>query len=155
VPRGLHTTATPRGIVDLELAWSRGRADRILDAWGPTGWRSAILLTYLDILIFIPAYAFVLAVAVVCSSVSWDGTGIALLPTGGIVIAWLQWVAGVLDWLEDGFLLHMLRGRERQRRSQSPWAPRLASMCATVKFALIGTGVLYALSFPVVKVLER
>src|SRR6185503_7274552 len=136
VPKGLRTTDTPRGIVDLELAASRARADRIMDAWGPSRWRSAVVSLYWDFP-FILIYANVLAIAVVCSAISWRSTTLGWLATAGFVIAWLQWVAGALDVVEDVLLLRMLNQRERQERNKSVWVPRVATICAAMKFALI------------------
>jgi hypothetical protein len=153
-PNKLRSQDTPRGIVDLELAWSRSWADRIMEAWGPPLWRTAVVGLYVDFL-FILIYSNVLAIAVVCSAISWKSTTLGWLATAGIVIAWLQWVAGGFDVVEDVLLLRMLHQRERQGRLTSSWMPRAATLSAVLKFLLIWVGVLYALSFPVVKVFER
>jgi hypothetical protein len=152
-PKKLRNQTSPRGIVDLELAGSRSWADRIMDAWGPPLWRTAIVGLHVDFF-FIVLYTNVLAIAVVCSALSWKPTTLGWLSTAGVVIAWLQWVAGGFDVVEDVLLLRMLHQRERQERDKSPWVPRVATMSAVLKFVFIWVGVLYALSFPIVKLLE-
>jgi hypothetical protein len=152
-PKKLRNETSPRGIVDLELAGSRSWANRIMEAWGPPLWRKAIVGLYVDFL-FIVLYSNVLAIAVICSAISWESTTLGWLSTAGIVIAWLQWVAGGFDVVEDVLLLRMLHERERRERNTSQWVPRVATMSAVLKFVLIWVGVLYALSFPIVKLLE-
>ena len=56
----------------------------------------------------------------------------------GLALAWGQWLAALLDALENVALLRMLRGPETH-----PW-PRVARWSAIPKFALVAAGALYA-----------
>jgi hypothetical protein len=123
----LITDATPRGIGDLELAGTRDCAAKVLEAWKPDGIRTAIVNTLLDFL-FIPCYATTLAL--ICFWLSSVTKHVTPLSTIFLVWAWLMWIAGVLDVVENLCMLGMLTS------SANAMLARVAQVCATVKFVI-------------------
>jgi hypothetical protein len=123
----LTTAEVPRGIGDLELAGTSDCASKILEAWKPAGRRVAIVNTLLDFL-FIPCYATVLALVFFwLSSVAKPVPVLALIL---LVWAWLMWIAGILDVVENLCMLGMLAA------GPNDVLARLAQVCATVKFVI-------------------
>ena len=117
----------PRGIGDLELAGTRECAAKVLHAWKPAGIRVAIVNTLLDFL-FIPCYATLLALIFFwLASVTKH---VPVLPVILLVWAWLMWVAGILDVIENLCMLGMLT------MGADAILARVAQVCATVKFVI-------------------
>src|ERR1051325_7695039 len=117
----------PRGIGDLELAGTSECAAKIINAWKPAGVRVAIVNTLLDFL-FIPCYATTLALIFFWfASVTKH---VPVLPVIFLVWAWLMWVAGILDVIENLCMLGMLTAG-----ANAILAP-IAQVCATVKFVI-------------------
>ena len=117
----------PRGIGDLELAGTKECAAKIIDAWKPAGVRVAIVNTFLDFL-FIPCYATTLALIFFwLASVTKN---VPVLPAILLVWAWLMWVAGILDVIEDLCMLGMLTA------GANAILARVAQVCAAVKFVI-------------------
>jgi hypothetical protein len=125
-----------RGIGSLELAGCPTHAKTIVDAWdragllgvarASVGWDYPFLVAYSTTL----AFACLIAAAALRRRGSpWDGVAQKL--------AWLQWVAGGLDVVENLALLRMLAAH-----TASPW-PQIAFACAAPKFILIGSGLLF------------
>jgi hypothetical protein len=67
----------------------------------------------------------------------------------GKLFAWLMWVAGALDYVENHAINKMLAGPV-----VDPW-PTVSSISASIKFALIGTGSVYILSSIMVRLFRR
>jgi hypothetical protein len=117
----------PRGIGDLELAGTSECAAKILNAWEPAGTHVAIVNTLLDFL-FIPCYTTTLALIFFwLASVARQ---MPVLPVVLLVWAWLMWVAGILDVIENLCMLGMLT------TGASAVLARVAQVCATVKFLI-------------------
>ena len=123
----LTTTEVPRGIGDLELAGTKECAAKILRAWGPAGIRVAIVNTFLDFL-FIPCYATTLAL--IFFWLASVAKPVPVLPVILLVWAWLMWVAGILDVVENLCMLGMLTA------GASAILARVAQLCAAAKFAI-------------------
>lgn len=151
--RGLHTSNTPRGIVDLELAGNIARMDKILDTWGPSRWQRARSELFFDF-IFIAMYVPTLYIGVLCAAIHWETAGFGLAAGVGVVLAWSQLVVGVLDVIENGLLLKEVGTRLDHADLRARWVPRAARRAAFFKFVLTGAGVIYTLSVPVVRLLQ-
>lgn len=121
----------------LQFAWREVRASQILENWSDADKRGVRLDLALDF-VFIVIYVTGIAVACMLAAdalvaVAWPGGGIGAIFVRAIIIA------GLLDAIENGAQLLMLAGHETQ-----PW-PALASICASIKFFLVGMACLYAL----------
>lgn len=132
---GLNSRRTPLGIVDLELAGTECRAREVLEEWGPAGRRRARNAVRLDFF-FLLVYST--AIGLACTLAAARLSSKPGLARAGVLLAWLQWGAALLDAVENAALLRMLRGAVRQ-----PW-PRIARGCALPKFAIVGLGLTYA-----------
>jgi hypothetical protein len=148
----LRTPAAPNGIVSFELAGTVEQAIAITDSWK----QSSLLLSEVagqanpDIVnmpyafaafglgldyLFMPAYALTLSLGILLAAGRHAG-GFAK------VGAWLGWgalIAPFFDAVENFALWQVLLGD-----FQALW-PRLAAICATVKFILLLLGLAYAL----------
>jgi NTE family protein len=161
-PPGLFTTAAPHGIVSLELAGTKEKADGIVDSWGAPAQRSArhgVVLDYAFIVIYSTALAFAMIVAAEARRrrgllARTDPAYRAMHPGNalriekavvlGIALSWAMWGAGLFDALENVFLLRILGIRIGGGELTNSFLPRMATLFAGAKFVLLGIGVLYA-----------
>jgi hypothetical protein len=124
------------GIVALELAGNEQKAREIVDSWTTSGVRDrAFINVHLDFA-FLVAYSTTIASACIWAvgvlhARGWPGT------VAGVMLAWGQWLAALLDAWENVALLKMLRGPVTR-----PW-PRIAFWSATLKFFLVAVGLAY------------
>ncbi|MCX6030142.1 MAG: hypothetical protein NT169_12715 [Chloroflexi bacterium] len=142
----LKTTAVPQGIVSFELVGTTAAASRILASWAAAREHAAFSLG-LDFL-YMPSYALTIGLA--CA---WLAEALRRrarwLGALGVILAWGQIVAALLDATENVALTTMLFDAVAD-----PW-PVVAFGCATVKFLLIGAGLLYALAGGLIWVIAR
>lgn len=134
-------------IIQFELAGSVTRANSILTAWKSseqTAWAAFSL--GLDFL-YIVAYSNTIGFACVWATKAIQERGDALVSVG-IWLAWGQWLAALLDVLEDIALLIILFSSVT-----APW-PQIAMWCAIFKFSLVILGLLYVGIGGVVKFLK-
>jgi hypothetical protein len=120
---------TPHGIGSFELIRNAEEADRILHFWGTAGKISAAFNIGFDYL-FIFAYANTIALGCV-----WLASGLRkykfpLLATAGIFFAWLQWLAGILDCIENAAMMKILFNSPTDTLAQ------ISRWCAIPKFTL-------------------
>jgi hypothetical protein len=137
----------PLGIVSFELAGSVSRASEIIASWDARAQRYAAFGLGLDY-VFMLAYASTISLAClwagqVLRSHGWP------LSSAARPLAWGQWLAAVLDALENLSLTIILLEVVR-----SPW-PELARVCAVLKFGLIFLGLVYAFLALAVSLLHR
>lgn len=133
----LKTEAAPQGIVSFELAGDVPTTRAILDSWDLQARVHAGFSLGLDYL-FMALYSTTIACA--CA---WISGGLRdsrrSLALAGLFLAWGQWLAALLDGVENGALwVTLLNG------AASPW-PQLALWCAAIKFLLVFLGLAYAL----------
>ncbi|MCS7283424.1 MAG: hypothetical protein NZ769_08815 [Anaerolineae bacterium] len=131
----LRTAAAPSGIISFQFARDLDGARRILASWGPQARVYAGLSLGLDYL-FMVAYAGALGLGCVLVARRlgrWSG-GLAAV---GVALSWGQWLAALLDAVENYALIRLLLGSER-----TLW-PALAYGCALPKFLIVGAGILY------------
>lgn len=143
----LTTPAAPYGVVSFELAGSEEQMQAILNSWSPETRQRAAFGLGLDFL-FMPVYASLLAF----------GCGMAAralrrqdwpLANLGVLLAWLIFVAAVLDVFENVSLLQVLWSGQL-----APWT-QLASGFAWPKFILIFGAIVYGLYGAAVSLVGR
>lgn len=132
-------------IVDFELAGSVENAQAIIDAWTETDRIRAGFSLGFDYL-YMPVYSTTIALAcilaaAVLSKKAWHSMG--------LLLAWGLWAAAIFDAIENLALFTELLGN-----NVAPY-PQIAQICATLKFGLIGLGLLYVIAGIVAKVVAR
>ena len=147
VDEPLRTAAAPSGIVSFEFAASVEGARAILASWDGAARVHAAFSLGIDFL-YLVLYSTTIALACL-----WAADGLAArrwpLAHAGTWFAWGQWVAALLDTVENTALWLLLVGPVL-----APW-PRIAAICAAPKFALVGVGLLYAAYGAVARLLRR
>ena len=98
---------SPRGILSFELIQDEAEASRMLRYWGESRKVSAAFNLELDYL-FIFAYANTIAFGCVWIACALRERSFVRLAAAGIAIAWLQWLAGILDAVENAALIKIL-----------------------------------------------
>jgi len=131
----LKTAAAPLGIVSFELARDWPAAQSILASWDEQAQLFAALSLGLDYL-FMLAYSTALALGCV-----WAGERLrpraGWLAAAGVWLAWGMSLAALLDATENLALIRILFGA-----AVGPW-PGLAWGCASIKFLLVGGGLVF------------
>jgi hypothetical protein len=143
----LITRQAPSGIISYELAGSVSKAAAILDSWDQNARLHAAFSLGFDYL-FMLAYSSTIAMACV-----WAG-GILQRrkwPLAGAAqpLAWAQWLAAMMDGIENLGLILMLFGPVA-----SPW-PEISRWCAILKFSFIFLGMIFAFYGLAVSLLPR
>ncbi len=133
--RPLKTDVAPSGIVSLEFAGKLARAQSIIESWGPGGQVYAGLNLGLDYL-FLVTYANSIGLGCVLAARSLSQRA-RLLSSVGMFLAWLLFVAALLDAIENYALIRLLLGSQ-----QELW-PAVARWCAAPKFSIVALGLLY------------
>ena len=142
----LQTAAAPQGIVSFEFARTVANAQAIVDSWDAAARIHAGFSLGFDYL-FMPLYSTTIGLACL-----WAGS--ALRQRGwrlaglGVPLAWVLWLAAIVDAVENVALWRLLEG------SAAPW-PAIAWWAATIKFSLILLGLLYTLLALVVRFLRK
>lgn len=137
----LKTEHAPWSVISLELAaFKKGQAKEILDEWSEAG-KLDLFRKHLfrDTFLFIPLYTTMLALGCVMAARVFHSqeTNVSGF---GLLLAWLAWVAGLLDLVENYAMWKMLDGFKGEGL---PW---LATGPATLKFILILATALYGLA---------
>jgi len=143
----LITKVSPAGILSFEFAGDLSAARNMVNSWGQTGRIYAGLnlgLDYLFLLVY--ACAIGLGCVLVARSLSTRTTFLANL---GILIAWPQLGAALLDGVENYALIRVLFGTE-----MAVW-PVVARWCALPKFLIVGAGLIYVIIGTVVVVVLK
>jgi hypothetical protein len=135
---GLNRPLAPYGIVAFELAGEQQRAVEIVGAWGEAARLSAAFGLGFDYL-YLVAYSTTIGLACLWAAEQLRDRGWPLAGIG-MALAWAQWLAGLLDAVENATLFRVLLGPVEQ-----PW-PLIARWSAIFKFALVAIGLLYALA---------
>jgi len=133
----LRTELAPAGVVSYEFAGELSTAQSIVESWGEVGRVYAGLNLGLDCL-FLVAYPISIGLGCVMLSRRLSER-IAFLSTAGLLLAWGQVAAGLLDSLENYALIRVLLGAET-----SLW-PVVARWCAIPKFIFVILGLAYLL----------
>ena len=131
----LVNETAPQGIVSFEFAGTVDAAHRMMDSWGPQGRVSAGLSLGFDYL-FLAVYALCIALGCVLISRAMQYRIKIFVPIGAI-LAWAQFLAAILDAIENFALIRVLFGA-----TVNLW-PALARLCAGPKFLIVSAGLLY------------
>ena len=134
----LRTDVSPNGIISFEFAGELDVAQRMVDSWGPTGRIYAGLNLGLDYL-FLAVYAC--AISLGCILVARGlYHGNAAVADAGIIIARAQFLAALLDCVENYGLIQILLEAQNEA-----W-PLVAKWCAWPKFLIVGVGLVYVVT---------
>ena len=143
----LTTAAAPQGIVSFELASTTAQAETIVASWDSDARLRASFGLGLDYL-FMPLYSTTIGLACI-----WGADILRRrhwpLASLGVPLAWGLWAAALCDAVENVALTVML-----WHGVGAPW-PTVSSICASIKFALIALGLVYALYAAGAAVRER
>jgi hypothetical protein len=127
------------GIVGFELAGTQDRAAEILADWGSNGTDAAKASLWID-------YAYIVAYGTFLVLAAWATRDLALergwprMAAFGLAVIPFAAAAAAFDAIEDvGLLLAV-------NQHGGDLAPRLAQVCASLKFALIGVTIAYLLA---------
>ena len=121
----------------LELAPSKEAGEIIIGCWkvvDPTLHFATTLQHYDNY--FIPCYSTTLALACVFIA-DWLYSPDTWANFQGKLLAWLMWVAGILDYVENYGINKMLAGKIEDR-----WV-KMSDYSASIKFAFIAAGLTY------------
>ncbi len=133
----LTTGASPAGIVSFEFAGSIEQAQQMIDSWGFEGQFYAGINLGLDYL-FLVFYG--LAISLGCTIVARNlSSSFGFLVNLGVILAWGQFGASMLDAIENYALIRILLGS-----SLGIW-PRVAYLFAGPKFIIVGLGLTFVL----------
>lgn len=125
------------GIVSLELAHSPAVAERVIASWTAEQQAQALAGTKWDFL-WLLSYSTSISLACVWAADILHRS--PFLSRIGMFLAWLLWLAALLDAVENVALLQMLNGAV-----QTPW-PQISYWCALVKFDIVVLGLVYVLT---------
>jgi hypothetical protein len=125
-------------ISDLEFAGSSSRAGQIMAEWGAEGRRLAHLGLLLDYG-YMLSYGLFFALAGFAVRDAARARGWRRLAKAGAVVPYFALVAACFDAAENVALLLTLGGHG------GSFAPPFASVCSSIKWALIGIAILYSL----------
>ncbi len=134
----LRTDVSPNGIISFEFAGELDLAQRMVDSWGHTGRIYAGLNLGLDYL-FLAVYACAISLGCVLVARKLD-PGNPALANAGVIIAYAQFLAAILDCIENYGLIQVLLGTETEA-----W-PLVAKWCAWPKFLIVGAGLIYVMA---------
>lgn len=132
----LRNEVAPAAIVSYELAGTVEGANDILNSWNAEAKVYAGFNLGFDYLWMI-FYSTTIALGLVWTNDAFNLKG--TIANAISLLAWGQWLAALLDALENASLLVMLVGEP-----VSPW-PQIAYWSAVIKFALVILGILVVL----------
>lgn len=127
------------GIIGFELAGSEDRAGEILADWGDEGTDAARASLWIDCA-FLVTYGTFLVLAAAATREIALARGWARMARLGTAVMLAAVAAAVFDAIEDVGLLVALDG------NGGSVAPRLAQVCASLKFALLAVTIAYLLA---------
>ncbi len=136
---GRMQDAGHHGIIAFEVAFTSGKAQSIMVAWGTKGHDAAVASLWFDFL-YLTAYGLFLFLAVRALRDALARRGWVRLARPGGTIAVLALVGAGCDVLEDVFLLLQLGGHAQSI------GPTLAGSFASAKFACLAVVVGYLLA---------
>jgi hypothetical protein len=146
--RPLETEAAPNGIVDLELAGSAEKAERIRQSWADNDALDEAGFSIGFDYVFLLVYSTGLAALCALGAAAMRRRGVGLLATIGVLAAWGAWGAALCDAVENAAMLPLLD------RPTDSWASTAAAF-ATAKFVLLVIGLLFALTAGVAALVRK
>jgi len=145
---GRMQDAGSHGIVAFEVAFTSGKAQEIIVAWGSKGHDAARLSLWVDFLYLI-SYGLFLWLAVRALGDAFRDRGMDSWARPAAAISVLPLIGAGADALEDVFLLLVLGGHA------SSIGPPLAGGFATLKFLCLAIAIVYLLAGFVALALSR
>jgi hypothetical protein len=136
------------GIVGFEVAGTQDRAAEILADWGTDGIDAAKASLWIDYA-YIVAYGTFLVLASLATRDLALERGWRRMAAWGLAVAPFAAAAAAFDAIEDVGLLLAVNQRG------GALAPRLAQICASLKFALLAVTIAYLLTGLVLRLRER
>lgn len=121
---------SPWGIVSLQFAHTPEHSQEIIGAWDKGARDNAQSGLLLDFL-FPICYSTALTIACFWAAALFRERGYWKTAWLAVAVAWAQWPAAAFDYVENIALWVELRGT-----IADPW-PRIAFICATIKFLLV------------------
>ena len=143
----LRNNTAPRGIVSFELAQNYNASKQILDSWSAEAKVNAALSLGLDFL-FLIIYAFFISFSCIQVGAALKDDHSIFLSVA-VVLAWAQFLAAILDAIENLALIQLLLNSSRK------WLPYLAHWCAIVKFSIVAAGLIFILGGMLVMGLKK
>jgi len=143
----LETAAAPAGIISFELAGNLDSAQEMLDSWGTRGQAIAGISLGLDYL-FLVAYSITIALGCIIITGRLHSK-FGFLIRVGILLSWAQFMAALLDALENYALINVLLGSEK-----AIW-PQIAQWSALPKFLLLLLGILFVIVGALITLVPR
>ena len=131
----LRTHTAPSGIVSFELAANYEASQQILNSWSTEAKINVALSLGLDFL-FLIVYALFISLSCIQVAVALK-VDHSIYFSVAVVLAWAQFLAAILDVIENLALIHLLLNSSRE------WLPGLARWCAVVKFSIVGAGLIF------------
>jgi hypothetical protein len=138
--KALSTPEVPSGIITYEFAADEDDVRDIFHSWAehePEPSQYKVIAGFnlgLDFL-YLPAYSTTIAMGILWITRSLFKRRSIIL--AAVLLAWGQWVAAVLDIVENVALYKMLLD------GPTGSLPQVASICALIKFILVGVGLAY------------
>lgn len=130
----LQTEVAPNGIVSFELAGTPANAAHMVFSWSPEAQLHAAFGLGIDYL-FMPVYALALAFGSRLAAQKHTGW----IKSLGAVAGYGAFAAALFDAVENFALWQVLLGAYESSY------PALAAFCASIKFGLLGLGLLISL----------
>lgn len=135
---GRMQDAGGHGIVAFEVAFTSGKAQEIMRAWGSEGHDAAVASLWFDYA-YLVAYGLFSWLAIRALGDALARRGLERLARPAAAISLLPLIGAACDAVEDAFLLLRLGGHARSL------GPPLAGSFATVKFACLAVALVYLL----------
>ena len=142
-----HVTARCGRQTGKSTCVGKRTAQNMINSWGQRGLVYAGLNLGLDYL-FLFVYACAIGLGCVLVARSYL-PGQRFLANLGILIAWAQLGAALLDCVENYALIQVLFGTEN-----AAW-PAVARWCAFPKFSIVGAGLIYVIAGTIVVVVLK
>ncbi len=134
----LVTSAAPFGIVSHQLAWTTEKAQAILGSWNERSSLFAAFSLGLDFL-FIPSYAIMVGLGALLAAGRHRNMAVWLRKTG-IYATYGMFIGAGFDVIEN-----ILQAQQLLKGIVSAPLVFFTGVCAILKFALLGLGILYIL----------
>jgi hypothetical protein len=136
---GRMQDAGGHGIVAFEVAFTSGKAQEIVRAWGADGHDAAVASLWFDFL-YLTAYGLFLWLAIRALGDALARRGMARWACPAAAISLLPLIGAAADAVEDVFLLLVLGGHA------GSIGPPLAGAFSTLKFACLAVAIVYLLA---------
>jgi len=143
---GLFEGNSEYRIFDYEFAWTAEQVNKIFKSWGSEGKHRIAIGIYFDF-IYILAYVSLMFGCLLIVSRKLEGS----LQTTGLYMTLMPFIAGIFDVIENINLLLMINDEAYIGMG----CPFVASICAMIKFTLIGVCIIFFLISIIIIVIKK